>query len=74
MFYKVKNYRKGGERDLAEYRNNYRQRENKSVYGERNTYEKKKNYRNGNNRQQNLSQKMYYDKRQQGNLKILKHH
>ena len=52
---------------MAEYRNNYRQRENKSVYGERNTYEKKKNYRNGNNRQQNLSQKMYYDKRQQGN-------
>lgn len=42
MFYKVKNYRKGGERDLAEYRNNYRQRENKSVYGERNTYEKRK--------------------------------
>lgn len=52
---------------MAEYRNNYRQRESKSVYGERNTYEKKKNYRNGNNRQQNLSQKMYYDKRQQGN-------
>ena len=52
---------------MAEYRNNYRQRENKSVYGERNTYEKKKNYRNENNRQQNLSQKMYYDKRQQGN-------
>ena len=30
-------------------------------------HEKKKNYRNGNNRQQNLRQKMYYDKRQQGN-------
>ena len=52
---------------MAEYRNNYRQRENKSVYGERNTYEKKKNYRNENNRQQNLRQKMYYDKSQQGN-------
>lgn len=33
MFYKVKNYRKGGERDLAEYRNNYRQRENNLYMG-----------------------------------------